>query len=119
MYRGSTPKFIFPVTFPINEIEDFRLTFKQGAKSVLVKKLSDCETYTEFCPKTKKTRNLISIRLSSSETLLFEAAKQLHIQLRVKLMNTNEIVTKELETYVYDTYYEGDFSDESSDVSGE
>ena len=34
-------------------------------------------------------------------------------------MNTHELVTKELETYVYDTYYEGDFSDESSDVSGE
>ena len=119
MYRGSTPKFTFPVTFPINELEDFRLAFKQGGDSILVKKLSDCETYTEFCPKTKKVRNLISIRLTSKETLMFEAARQLHIQLRAKLMNTHELVTKELETYVYDTYYDGDFSDDSDDESEE
>lgn len=119
MYRGSTPKFTFPVTFPINELEDFRLTFKQGGDSILVKKLSDCETYTEFCPKTKKVRNLISIRLTSKETLMFEAAKQLHIQLRAKLMNTHELVTRELETYVYETYYDGDFSDDSDDESEE
>ena len=50
---------------------------------------------------------------------MFEAARQLHIQLRAKLMNTHELVTKELETYVYETYYDGDFNDDSDDESEE
>lgn len=111
MYRGSTPKFTFPVTFPVNELDKFVLTFEQGDYAVLRKTLNDCEVYTEFDSKTKKTRNLISIRLTAQESMMFEAARQLHIQLRAELKNTHELVTREIETYVYDTMYKGDFSE--------
>lgn len=118
MYRGSTPKFTFPVTFPINSIIDFVLTFEQGDKIVLRKTLNDCECYTEYDSKRKKTRNLISIRLSKEESLMFEPARQLHIQLSASLEGGIEIVTRELTTYVYDTMYEGDenTSDENEET---
>lgn len=120
MYRGSTPKFTFPVTFPINSIIDFVLTFEQGDKVVLRKTLNDCECYTEYDSKRKKTRNLISIRLSKEESLMFEPARQLHIQLSASLEGGIEIVTRELTTYVYDTMYEGGeiIDDESEETGG-
>lgn len=120
MYRGSTPKFTFPVTFPINSIIDFVLTFEQGDKVILRKTLNDCECYTEYDSKRKKTRNLISIRLTKEESLMFESARQLHIQLSASLEGGIEIVTRELTTYVYDTMYEGDenTSDENEETGG-
>lgn len=120
MYRGSTPKFTFPVTFPINSIIDFVLTFEQGDKVVLRKTLNDCECYTEYDSKRKKTRNLISIRLSKEESLMFEPARQLHIQLSASLEGGIEIVTRELTTYVYDTMYEGGeiIDDENEETGG-
>lgn len=107
MYRGSTPKFTFPVTFPVNELEDFVLSFQQGADVLLEKTLDDCEIWTDIDPCTGKTRNMISVRLTVEESFMFEPARQLHIQLRALLENQKELVTKELTTYVYDTIYKG------------
>ena len=108
MYRGSTPKFTFPVTFPVNELSDFVLTFEQGNSIILRKTLDDCTVKTDVDPRTKKPRNLIEVRLTVSESLMFEAARQLHIQLRALLENGHQLVTKELTTYVYDTEYDGE-----------
>lgn len=109
MYRGSTPKFTFPINVPINSISDFVLTFSQHGKTVLQKTLDDCEVYTEYDSKHKKTRNIISIRLTVDESFLFEPATQLHIQLRGLLEDGIQVVTRELTTYVYDTLYDGPF----------
>ena len=108
MYRGSTPKFTFPVTFPVDSLSDFVLTFEQGDKIILRKTLDDCEVYTEIDPRTKKPRNTISIRLTVDESMMFEPARQLHIQLRALMEDGIQLVTKELTTYVYDTLYDGE-----------
>jgi len=105
MYRGSTPKFTFPVRFPINKLADFKLSFEQGDKVKLVKSMEDCDIYTEFDTKHKKSRNVISVRLTDKETFLFEPARQLHIQLRAMMTDGVQLVTRELTTYVYDSMY--------------
>lgn len=110
MYRGSTPKFKFPVRFSVEELSEFVLTFEQGDKVILNKHLSDCEVGTEIDPISKKPRNIISIQLTSAESLLFEPDRMLHIQLRALFENNDEIVTRELTTYVYDTLYEGELT---------
>ena len=115
MYRGSTPKFKFPVTFPVDELKEFVLSFEQGDKVVLEKTLDDCEVYTDVDPITQKPRNIISIRLTADESLMFEPARMLHIQLRALLENEIQLVTKELTTYVYDTLYEKVFPVEPDD----
>lgn len=115
MYRGSTPKFTFPVTFPVDSLSDFVLTFEQGDKVILRKTLEDCEVYTEVDPRSKKLRNIISIRLTVDESLMFEPARQLHIQLRGLMEDGIQLVTKELTTYVYDTLYDGEMPMSESD----
>lgn len=119
IYRGSTPKFTFPVTFPVNELTDFVLTFEQGDAVTLAKTLDECEVKTEIDPKTKKPRNTISIRLTVEESMMFEPDRQLHIQLRALLENGNQLVTKELETYVYDTLYKGELPTTKEENTGE
>ena len=116
MYRGSTPKFTFPINVPINSISDFVLTFSQHGETILQKSLNDCEVYTEYDSKHKKPRNIISIRLTVEESFLFEPATQLHIQLRGLLEDNIQVVTKELTTYVYDTLYKGPFCKVSYEV---
>lgn len=116
MYRGSTPKFTFPINVPINSISDFVLTFSQHGETILQKSLNDCEVYTEYDSKHKKPRNIISIRLTVEESFLFEPATQLHIQLRGLLEDGIQVVTKELTTYVYDTLYKGPFCKVSYEV---
>ena len=115
MYRGSTPKFTFPVTFSVDQLESFVLSFSQGDKVLLEKALEDCEVYTDIDPITKRTRNIISIRLTSDESMMFEPARMLHIQLRALLENSVQLVTKELTTYVYDTQYKGELPKNSSE----
>lgn len=107
MYIGTTPKFTFPVTFPVNELSDFVLTFSQGADVVLEKTLKDCDVETQFGP-CNKPQNVISVRLTVEESFMFEPARQLHIQLRALLEDGKQLVTKELTTYVYDSLYKGD-----------
>ena len=114
MYRGSTPKFTFTVTFPVDELQSFVLSFEQGDKVVLEKSLDDCEVYTDIHPVTKQPVNIISIRLTVDESMMFEPARMLHIQLRALLENEVQLVTKEITTYVYDTLYEGELARDGS-----
>lgn len=112
MYRGSTPKFIFPVTFDVNKLADFVLTFEQGDSIILQKTLEDCEVYTDYDVKKKKSVNKIAVRLTVEESFMFEPARQLHIQLRALLEDDLQLVTNEIETYVYDTLYKGELPTE-------
>lgn len=120
MYRGSTPRFTFTVTFPVDRLHSFVLSFEQGDKVILEKTIDDCEIYTTVDPATGRIKNTISIRLSVKESMMFEPARMLHIQLRAELYSDEyrddeerfiQLVTKEITTYVYDTLYEGDLPD--------
>ncbi len=117
MYRGSTPKFKFTLPFNVEEIAEFVLTFEQGDKVILRKYIDDCELYTTFDPICCRTKNIVSCCLTAKESLMFEPARQLHIQMRALLEDNVQVVTRELTTYVYDTMYEGDLPIEDEEES--
>ena len=51
--------------------------------------------------------------------MMFEPARQLHIQLRALMEDGIQLVTKELTTYVYDTLYDGEIPMPADDQATE
>ena len=92
MRRGSTPTFTFRMKdklgqpFDTSTLSDLRVTFKQGDKIVVDKKLSDCVL----------SGNTIMVDLNQSETLRFDHRTSVRIQIKGKHRGTGKIITTKI-----------------------
>lgn len=83
--RGTTPKHDFELPYPIELIEEIRVIYGQNEKAKFVKTKGDC-TFNE---------NFFSVSLSQEETFLFIPKKNLHIEIRIKLVDGQVITSEE------------------------
>ena len=76
MYRGTTPTLNFVFGYNLEElsVDEFYLTFKQGDKVVLEKRLLELEI----------AENKVTVTLTQQETLSLWANVPIYIQARIK-----------------------------------
>jgi hypothetical protein len=72
MERGTTPTHTFILPFAANTLKNVRIVYTQGGARVLAKEGDAC-TLSE---------NKVIVKLSQSETFLFDHSKPVEIQLR-------------------------------------
>lgn len=75
--RGTTPIHLFRLPFDASLIKSVKITYSHDKTPVLVKETEDCTLQS----------NIISVKLTQEETLLFENNWLVDIQLRVLLEN--------------------------------
>lgn len=73
MIQGTTPTHYFTLPFSADIVANARIVYAQNERVVLKKELPDCEC----------DGNVISVKLSQEETLLFDCNKPVEIQMRV------------------------------------
>lgn len=73
MIRGTTPTHIFELPYEVAQFKDVEVTYAQHGEVVLTKRLADC---------TADVKKLI-VELSQEETLAFNSAELIQIQLRL------------------------------------
>lgn len=86
MTRGTTPTISFELPFPLSNVNELSLSFKQG-KTMIVKTLDDVEVID----------NEYQIKLSQEETLSFKSDLTAEAQLRVKLL-TGDVLASDVYT---------------------
>lgn len=82
---GTTPIHEFEIPYDWEEIQDIRIIYGQGGKTVFTKRKNDC-SFLE---------GKLSLELSQEETFLFVPSKILDIEIRVKLTSGNIVQTDE------------------------
>lgn len=71
---GTTPTHTFTLPFEKEMLADLRITYIQNKKKIFTKEMEDVEI----------SGSDISLTLTQEETLLFEAGKNVSIQLKIK-----------------------------------
>ncbi|MBR5559014.1 MAG: hypothetical protein IKU72_02060 [Oscillospiraceae bacterium] len=85
MIRGTTPTHRFALPVGMENIKEVRVTYAQKGRPVLTKKNNDCSV---------EGRNL-SVRLSQTDTFLFDPGHEVEIQLRI-LTPTGDALASEI-----------------------
>lgn len=80
MIRGTTVTHTFNVDLKASEIKELKVTYSQGGRIVLFRKLADCEV----------TDNTIVVKLLQEDTFKFDSSKHVNIQIRV-LTNDDQV----------------------------
>lgn len=83
--RGTTPKHDFELPYPIEFINELRITYGQGKKAIFTKTKEDC-TFN---------KDSFSLQLSQEETFLLTPKKNLYIEIRIKLVDGQVVRTDE------------------------
>ena len=83
--RGTTPTHELELPYPKEIVEDLRVVYGQGGKSLFVKGLNECEI----------SDGKIAVSLIQEETFLFVPRKHVHIEVRIKLTNGKVVMTEE------------------------
>ena len=73
-YRGTTPTHTFTIPFEQEYVSDLKITYFQNKKQVFVKDINQ----------VKISGRDINITLTQEETYLFEAGKEVLIQVKIK-----------------------------------
>ena len=73
-YRGTTPTHSFTLPFEADMVSDLRITYFQNKKVVFIKNLNGIEF----------VENEISFTLTQQETYMFEAGKEVSVQIKIK-----------------------------------
>lgn len=96
MIRGSTPTLTFTLPFDASGVvKDLRITFNQD-ETVLEKRLADCTLDgTEF-----------AVTLSQKETLLFNHEKVIKIQVKIKCIDGNVLVSDPQYKFCHEVFNE-------------
>lgn len=76
MIRGSTPTHNFIMPFSTDMIDRVRITYSQNCRKLFCKEREDC----------KFSGSTVSVRLSQEETLLFDHKATAKIQVKVKTL---------------------------------
>ena len=87
--RGCTCKNIFSFPYLAEEVELLYITYQQRFKTVVEKTLAECTIED----------NKLVVMLSQEDTLQFDSAVPIAIQIRVKLVNGAVTKSKVIETY--------------------
>lgn len=74
MYRGTTPTHIFTLPFNVEDLQIVEVTYEQLGQIILQKSKSDCTLEGK----------IIKLELTQKESLQFQPAQPVSIQLRVK-----------------------------------
>lgn len=85
MRRGTTPTHTFDIGMDTAELAQLVVTYCQGDKTVLEKRLADC----------KLDGTTVIVELTQEETLLFRASREVQIQMRV-LTNTGNALASDI-----------------------
>lgn len=78
--------FVFP--YAESDVELIFITYQQSLETVIEKEISDCEF----------SENQVSVILSQEETLMFDSAQPILIQIRVKLKDGSVTKSKIIKT---------------------
>ena len=73
MIQGTTPTHRFTIPMDASDVQKVRVTYGQSHKVVLTKENEDCRV----------EGNVVSVKLSQEDTLLFDEFSPVQIQLRV------------------------------------
>lgn len=73
MIRGTTPTHTFNLPFDVSAIAELRIIYAQAGETKLVKKMADCTL----------VGNMIKVKLTQKETLMFDPSQLAEIQMRV------------------------------------
>lgn len=95
--RGATISNIFTVPVDLTAAVAMYVTYQQGGRTVLEKKLADCEI----------TATTITVDLSQEETLKFIENKAVKIQIRAKLPDGSAHKSNVIETTADELLKEG------------
>lgn len=83
MIRGSTPTHIFTLPFDMGDADKVKIIYAQDDNILLTKERNAC----------KIESNVVSVKLSQEETLLFDCKKQVQIQIRVLTAGEDSLVS--------------------------
>lgn len=83
MMCGTTPTHTFTLPFSVNEIKSVRIIYAQGSKPLFVKEKGDCTL----------ENNVITVKLTQEDTLLFDYKKRVEIQVRVLTTDDDSIIS--------------------------
>lgn len=83
--RGTTPKHVFDLPYPREEISNIRIIYGQNGKSLFVKLGKDCS----FLDKK------VEVSLSQEDTYLMKPNKILDVEIKIKLVNNNVVRPEE------------------------
>jgi hypothetical protein len=83
MMRGTTPTHVFNVTIDTSLLSKVRIVYAQANKVILAKENPD----------VKIEENIISVRLTQEETLLFDHQKNMQIQLEALTLSGDVLKT--------------------------
>lgn len=81
--RGTTPTHTFTGSTDLSGAAALYVTYQQGGKTVLEKSLEDVAVETD--PDSGECT--VTVTLSQEDTLRFDEAKQVEIQIRAKLLD--------------------------------
>lgn len=84
MMQGTTPTHTFVIPFETSIIDNVRVLYAQNDKVILTKNKEDCTL----------DDNTIITRLTQEETFLFDNKSPVKIQLRVKTVGGDALITR-------------------------
>lgn len=90
MIRGTTPTLEFSLPFGTDLIKEVYISFAQGVNIVLEKTLEDCVCSGE----------MLTVRLTQKDTLMFAHGMLVDIQLRVLTVNGEALASDIIRTSV-------------------
>lgn len=96
MFRGTTPKLIFNLSFDARLLDEFYVTFSQNDEMVVEKTKADCIV----------DENGITVNLSQQDTLAFSIS-QVYVQIRGKI-GEEAITHKPISISIYDILKDGE-----------
>lgn len=97
MYRGTTPINVFRTDVDLTDASVLFITYMQNGKIVLEKNISDIKIH----------KNILSVYLSQSETLLFTEGI-VNIQIRVRFRDGSTLASNLIRTFAYEILKDGE-----------
>jgi len=94
MYRGTTPKQIFKLSFFLENEDELYVTYAQDGAVVFEKELSEVEKIIDI----DTGNTVLTFTLSQAETLLLKD-DYIYIQIRIKFKDGTAIASDLIRTY--------------------
>lgn len=96
--QRTTPTHTFELPFPTSAIAKLEITYKQGGRIKIIKRLNDVQL----------DENTISFVLTESETAMFREGERVDIQVWIRDTGGLALLSDIFTTSVYPAQYKGD-----------
>lgn len=83
--RGTTPRHEFELPYPLELVEDIRISYGQKKKAIFIKQMEECDIQ----------EGIIAVTLTQEETLSFVPGKLVGIEIRIKLFDGQVVRSEE------------------------